>query len=41
MLKSGDLVVLLGLLRRPAGDWTVRSLAGELRLPPATVQRAL
>jgi hypothetical protein len=41
ILKSGDLVVLLGLLRHPAGDWTVRSLAAELRLPPATVQRAI
>ena len=36
-----DLVVLIGLLRHPADDWTVRSLAAELRLPPATVQRAL
>jgi hypothetical protein len=41
VLKSVDLVVLLGLLRHPAGDWTVRSLAEELWLPPATVQRAL
>lgn len=41
MLQAVDLVVLLGLLRHPAGDWTVRSLAAELRLPPATVQRAL
>lgn len=41
MLRSVDLVVLLGLLRNPAGKWTVRSLAGELYLPPATVQRAL
>lgn len=41
MLKGVDLLVLLGLLRHPAGDWTVRSLAEELRLPSATVQRAL
>jgi len=41
VLQSVDLVVLLGLLRHPASDWTVRSLADELRLPPATVQRAL
>jgi hypothetical protein len=41
MLQSVDLVVLLGLLRHSAGDWTVRSLADELHLPPATVQRAL
>jgi hypothetical protein len=41
MLKSVDLVVLLGLLRHPVGDWTVRSLADELWLPSATVQRAL
>jgi hypothetical protein len=41
MLKGVDLVVVLGLLRHPAGDWTVRSLAQELRLPPATVQRTL
>jgi hypothetical protein len=41
VLQGVDLVVLLGLLRRPASDWTVRSLAAELRLPPATVQRAL
>ncbi len=34
-------MVLLGLLRHPGDDWTVRSLAAELRLPPATVQRAL
>lgn len=41
MLQGVDLLVLLGLLRRPVGDWTVRSLAAELWLPPATVQRAL
>jgi hypothetical protein len=41
MLQSVDLVVLIGLLRHRAGGWTVRSLAEELYLPPATVQRAL
>jgi hypothetical protein len=40
-LKGVDLLVLLGLLRHPAGNWTVRSLADELRLPPASVQRSL
>jgi hypothetical protein len=41
MLQGVDLVVLIGLLRHRAGGWTVRSLAEELHLPPATVQRAL
>lgn len=41
VLQSVDLVVLIGLLRHRADDWTVRSLAEELCLPPATVQRAL
>jgi hypothetical protein len=41
VLKSVDLGVVLGLLRHRAGDWTVRSLAKELGLPSATVQRAL
>jgi hypothetical protein len=36
-----DIVVLLELLRRPAGGWTVRSLAMDLRLPSASVQRSL
>jgi hypothetical protein len=40
-LKSVDLLVLLGLLRHPAGSWTVRSLAEEMRLPSASVQRSL
>lgn len=41
MLKPVDILVLLGLLRHPAGDWTVRSLGEQLFLPPASVQRAL
>lgn len=41
MLKDVDVVVLLGLLRRRTGEWTVRSLAGELLLPSASVQRSL
>jgi len=40
-LKGVDLIVLLGLLRHPVGGWTVRSLAAELRLPSASVQRSL
>ncbi len=42
MLRSVDLFVLLGLLR-PAliPDWSVRSLAAELELPQAAVQRSL
>jgi hypothetical protein len=36
-----DVVVLLGLLQRARGDWTVRSLAKELALPSASVQRSL
>jgi hypothetical protein len=40
-LKGVDFLVLLGLLRHPAGDWTIRSLADELRLPSASVQRSL
>lgn len=34
-------MVLLGLLQHPIGDWTVRSLAKELGLPSASVQRSL
>jgi hypothetical protein len=41
VLKGVDVAVVLGLLRRPAGPWTVRGLAQELQLPPATVQRSL
>ncbi len=41
MLREVDIVVLLGLLRHPAHGWTVRSLADELRLPSASVQRSL
>lgn len=41
-MKSSDLLTLLGLLRRSAHpQWTVRSLAGELHLPQAAVQRSL
>jgi hypothetical protein len=41
MLRSVDIVVLLQLLRHPRMDWTVRSLAHELQLPSASVQRSL
>ena len=40
-MKGVDLLVLLGLLRHRVGSWTVRSLAEELRLPSASVQRSL
>ena len=40
-MKGVDFLVLLGLLRHPAGNWTIRSLADELRLPSASVQRSL
>src|SRR5262249_48286872 len=42
VLRPADLVVLLGLLRPAlAPDWSVRSLASELELPQAAVQRSL
>jgi hypothetical protein len=42
VLRPADLFVLLGLLRPAlASDWSVRSLAAELALPQAAVQRAL
>ena len=41
MLRPVDIVVLLVLLRHPSGDWTVRSLAEELHLPSASMQRSL
>ena len=41
VLREVDIVVLLGLLRHSAGGWTVRSLAKELGLPSASVQRSL
>jgi hypothetical protein len=41
VFREVDIVVLLGLLRHSAGDWTVRSLAKELGLPSASVQRSL
>jgi hypothetical protein len=42
-MRPGDLLPLLGLLRHAPSDptWTVRSLADELHLPPAAVQRSL
>jgi len=41
-MQPSDLLPLLGLLRRaPDQEWTVRSLADELHLPPAAVQRSL
>ncbi len=41
MFREVDILVLLGLLRHEAGNWTVRSLAQELGLPSASVQRSL
>jgi hypothetical protein len=42
VLRPADLLVLLGLLRpAQAPDWSVRSLAAELELPQAAVQRSL
>ena len=42
VLRPVDLFVLLGLLRPAlAADWSVRSLAAELELPQAAVQRSL
>jgi hypothetical protein len=41
VFREVDIVVLLGLLRHAAGNWTVRSLAQELGLPSASVQRSL
>jgi hypothetical protein len=41
-MQAADLLPLLGLLRRDRDtSWTVRSLAHELHLPPAAVQRSL
>lgn len=40
-MRGVDVVVLLGVLRHPAGTWTVRMLAGELQLPFASAQRSL
>jgi hypothetical protein len=42
VIHAADLVVLVGLLRPGlARDWSVRSLAAELELPSAAVQRSL
>ncbi len=41
MLKPVDILVVLGLLRQPTTTWTVRSLAADVRVPPASVQRSL
>lgn len=41
-MQPSDLLSLLGLLRHTSDPaWTVRSLADELHLPPAAVQRSL
>lgn len=41
-VRPADLLILLGLLRPDLPeDWSVRSLAGELHLPQAAVQRSL
>jgi hypothetical protein len=39
-MRGGDLLLLLGLLRQ-GSDWSVRSLAHDLHLPQAAVQRSL
>lgn len=41
MLKPVDILVVLGLLRQRDTSWTVRSLAADLHVPPASVQRSL
>ncbi len=41
VLRPPDIVVLLMLLRNPGGEWTIRSLAEQLHMPPAAVQRSL
>jgi hypothetical protein len=41
VLKSVDILVVLGLLRQPDANWTVRSLAAQLHLPSASAQRSL
>jgi hypothetical protein len=42
VLRASDLLVLLGLLRPSlAPTWSVRSLAAELGLPQAAIQRSL
>lgn len=41
MLRPVDIVVLLQLLRHQGKDWTVRSLAQELHVPSASLQRSL
>jgi hypothetical protein len=41
VLRPADIVVLLQLLRHRSGDWTVRSLAEELHIPSASMQRSL
>jgi hypothetical protein len=41
-VRASDLVVVLGLLRPGRAEtWSVRSLASELRMPSAAVQRSL
>lgn len=40
-MRGVDVVVLLGLLRHRAGEWTVRMLARELQMPLASVQRSI
>lgn len=40
-LRGVDVLVVLGLLRHRAGEWTVRMIARELHMPLATVQRSL
>jgi hypothetical protein len=41
MIREPDIVVLLTLLRQGNGEWTIRSLAEQLHMPPAAVQRSL
>jgi len=41
LLRGVDVVVLLGVLRHRQGDWTVRMISREMRIPLASVQRSL
>ena len=40
-MRGVDIIVVLDLVRRRSADWTVRSVAVDLGLPPAAVQRAV
>lgn len=40
-MQGLDIIVLLRLLDQASATWTIRSLAGELHVPAASVQRSL